>query len=171
MEVIKRTPIGKSYLQGEGAYQNELDELNKSMPAIGGADTLNGELVRAVNRLYYDYSNNGNCNALNIDVYEVETGYEDEDGNIEYDEEEERTWNPYYEKFFGLIVNTCECALTGEERLSFINNMSRLEDIVLYCDPSYSDKELQVYDYMVDVVVWYVLNHEDKPLPEGYVNK
>ena len=66
MEAMKRTPLGKSYWNNEGAYQKELDELSEKMPVCGAADTLNGELVRAANRLYYDYCNNGNCNACLI---------------------------------------------------------------------------------------------------------
>ena len=168
METIKRTVVGKSYWKNEGAYQAELDELNKQMPLKGAAETLNGELVRAINRLYYDYCNNGNMNACVLKIEEVETGWEDEDGNMEYEEEETREWNHYYEKFYDLILNTIECYLTGNERQEFIKAMSKLEDMVIGYEPGFSDEEMHVYDTVTDFVVWYVLNHEDKPLPEYY---
>jgi len=168
---MKRTPLGESYWNNGGAYQKELDELNEKMPVIGAADTLNGELVRAVNRLYYDYCNNGNSNACMVDIDEIETGYEDEDGNMEYEEEETRTWNPYYEKFFNLILDTVESALEGRERETFLSSMAKLEDMVIGLEPGFSAQEMNVYDTVTDYVVWYVLNHEDKPLPERYDRK
>lgn len=36
---------------------------NDLVPAQGEAETVEGELIRAVNRLFYEYCNNGNCNA------------------------------------------------------------------------------------------------------------
>lgn len=171
MESIKRTSVGKSYWNNEGAYQEELDKLNEQMPAMGAAETLNGELVRAINRLYYDYCNNGNINACTVKTCEVETGWEDEDGNMEYEEEESREWNPYYEKFYDLILNTIECSLTGDERNEFIKAMSMLEDMVVGYEPGFSDDEMHVYDTVTDFVVWYVINHEDRTLPDSYDNR
>ena len=168
---MKHTEVGKSYWNNEGAYQADLDELNKQMPATGAADTLNGELVRAINRLYHDYCNNGNCNACELRFYEVGTGFYDEYGDEEYEEEETREWSSYYEKFYDLILNTIECCLTGEERNEFIKAMSKLEDMVIVYEPGFSDEEMHVYDTVTDYVVWYVLNHDDMPLPEDYYKK
>lgn len=51
------------YCDGNGKFQKEYDELNdKLVPAMGKCDTLEGELLRAIDRIYYDYYNNGNCN-------------------------------------------------------------------------------------------------------------
>jgi hypothetical protein len=168
METMKTTPLGKSYWENEGIYQKELDELNENMPARGSADTLNGELVRAVNRLYYDYCNNGNGNACHIKYHEVFTGYTDDEGNDEYEDEEERGWNPFYERFYDLILNAIESCLTGDERKVFVENMAKVEDMVINYEPCFSDEEMHVYDLMTDYVIWYVLNHADKPLPESY---
>jgi hypothetical protein len=33
------------------------------VPSCGAANTVKGELIRAIGRLEYEYSNNGNCNA------------------------------------------------------------------------------------------------------------
>ena len=54
----RTTPAGNTYWDANGAYQKELDELySKLVPASGDAETVHGELVRAVNRLYYEYCN------------------------------------------------------------------------------------------------------------------
>jgi hypothetical protein len=51
------------YWNKQGQYQAEFDAMsNELMPVSGAADSLAGELVRAVNRLYYDAFNNGFCN-------------------------------------------------------------------------------------------------------------
>ena len=51
------------YWDKAGTYQAEFDELTGTlMPLSGPCDTFAGELVRAVNRLYYDAFNNGFCN-------------------------------------------------------------------------------------------------------------
>jgi hypothetical protein len=51
------------YWNNQGQYQGEFDQLtNTLMPAMGAAETVAGELVRAANRIYYDAFNNGFCN-------------------------------------------------------------------------------------------------------------
>jgi len=47
------------YWNHQGRLQREFDELIKLMPASGAADTVAGELIRAANRLAYDFYNNG----------------------------------------------------------------------------------------------------------------
>jgi hypothetical protein len=48
-----------TYWNGTGKYQTQFDELIKLMPASGSCDTMAGELIRAANRLAYDFYNNG----------------------------------------------------------------------------------------------------------------
>lgn len=51
------------YWNNQGRYQAEFDRYTEQlMPAEGHADTVAGELVRSVNRIYYDAFNNGFCN-------------------------------------------------------------------------------------------------------------
>ena len=51
------------YWNNQGTFQSEFDALTQElMPAMGEAESLAGELVRAANRLYYDAFNNGFCN-------------------------------------------------------------------------------------------------------------
>ena len=162
MEQMKRTTLGQSYWNGQGAYKKELDVLNEQMPAEGSAETLNGELVRAANRLYWDYCNNGNGNAVDI-KYESDWTYGDDD-----DEHEVRSWNPFFEKFYRLILDTLEKVKNEFDWNAFIKNMRTLEQMIVEYEPGFEDKDMAVYDYMMDAVVWYVSNHPDKDLPVTY---
>lgn len=78
------TEKGKSYWNNNGAYQEQYDKLyNELVPSSGEADTVHGEMIRAVSRLFYDFCNNGNCNVREIERDECEEcggyGYEDEE--------------------------------------------------------------------------------------------
>ena len=64
------TKLGNSYWDGNGAYQSQMDSfIEKFIPARGRAETLVGEIVRAANRLYYEYLNNGNINAIDTQMH------------------------------------------------------------------------------------------------------
>lgn len=57
-EVLK-----SSYWNNNGKFQNEYDTLFSTLvPSQGKCETVEGELLRAVGRIYYDYYNNGNLN-------------------------------------------------------------------------------------------------------------
>ena len=61
------TESGKSYWNNNGAYQEQYDKLYESLvPSRGESDTVHGEMLRAVSRLFYDYCNNGNCNIRDV---------------------------------------------------------------------------------------------------------
>jgi hypothetical protein len=63
----KITESGKSYWNNNGAYQTEYDKLYEDLvPSRGEADTVHGEMIRSVSRLFYDFCNNGNCNVIEI---------------------------------------------------------------------------------------------------------
>ncbi len=48
------------YWREEGEFQAEFTKMTEElMPAMGAADTFAGEVIRAVNRLYYEAFNNG----------------------------------------------------------------------------------------------------------------
>jgi len=50
-----------NYWNNTGELQAEYDALYKKLvPTKGEADTEEGELLRAISSLYYDYCNNGN---------------------------------------------------------------------------------------------------------------
>lgn len=48
-----------TYWNNQGRYQAQYNELVKLMPFFGPAETLAGELIRAVSKLGYDFYNNG----------------------------------------------------------------------------------------------------------------
>lgn len=51
------------YWNNKGRFQELQDELyDMLVPDSGEADTLDGEALRAINRIYYDTFNNGCCN-------------------------------------------------------------------------------------------------------------
>lgn len=52
----------EKYWQGGGKYQQLFDELVNSLPPSGKSSTRAGEIVRAANKLMYDYYNNGMMN-------------------------------------------------------------------------------------------------------------
>jgi len=48
-----------TYWNKQGKYQEDFDRLIKLMPDYGPAPTVGGEMMRAANRLVYDFYNNG----------------------------------------------------------------------------------------------------------------
>lgn len=183
MNTVELTPLGKSYWDKSGAYQSDFDRLTKElMPASGAGETLNAELIRACNRLFYEYCNNGNCNAL-----EKEFGYEsdrcwtcggsghygddEEDecdeccgsGEVEEEVETDAYVDSYFRKFLDLIKEFVPDAA---------DDVQNVEDIImedLYSSKNqFSEHRMRAYSNMVDYVVYYVLNNEDKELPANY---
>lgn len=143
---IHITDMGKSYWDGNGAYSKEYGDLwNNLVPDKGSAKTINGELVRAIGRLNYEYYNNGNCNACE----------EDEDG--------EYCISGYYDRFLDLIEDTL-----GTECVSALCNNVRKIILRAYRSKSYFNNNMEQYNLLGDIVIWYVLNTEDKELPDWY---
>jgi len=61
-----------TYWSGTGKYQQAQEKLwEELVPKSGEAPTALGELVRSAGRLYYEFCNNGNCNAAD-GIYETE---------------------------------------------------------------------------------------------------
>ena len=53
-----------SYWSDNGKFQKEYEELHaKLVPAIGEANTVEGEALRQLVNFYYDRYNNGHCNS------------------------------------------------------------------------------------------------------------
>jgi len=165
---MKFTEIGNSYWNETGALNNEYHELySKLVPDMGEAETVEGELIRSVSRLYWDYFNNGNCNVREEEFStcchcygdgEVETVYDiDDDGDdiIEYEtcpecdgtgEVLERVFiNDYYQHFFDLIEKEVPEArpTLSEIRKEIIGNNEDFGNM---------------YDTLVDYVVFHVWN-------------
>jgi hypothetical protein len=188
MEALKLTQMPNSYWGRNGIYQKEIDELYaKHVPGQGSAKTLNGELIRSISRLFHEFCNNGNCNACYV-KYEEETyiccscggsgvameyGGEEDEWETEVDcdscggssEEVEGdcTVNEYYGKMLELISKTDK---------SLEDIVSKVENIItsnLYSSKNqYTEERMNIYNELCDRVIFYVINNEDKELPENY---
>jgi len=165
---MKFTELGKSYWNENGVYNNEYHELYKKLvPDMGEAETIEGELIRSVSRLYWDYFNNGNCNVREEIFHtcshcsgygEVETVYDiDDEGNdiIEYEtcpecdgdgEVLERVIiSDYYKHFFDLIK---------EEVVEARPTLSEIENEIKGDNEEFGN----MYETLVDYVVFHVWN-------------
>lgn len=163
---LRFSSLTSHYWDEGGAWRKEFDKLVEKMPATGSAETLNGELVRAVNRLYWDYCNNGNGNAVKIRTSNI---WGDNEA-----EEEDITWNECYKKFYDIIAETAdnvENELTQSEINEVRSALERVDYLVTsygYISDEFGDNNMHAYDVLTDFVCWYCLNHTDKPLPTWY---
>lgn len=156
------TAPGQSYWNETGVYQKEYSELyDKLVPGNGMAETLHGELIRAISRLAHEYNNNGNCNAC-----DAEWGIEDEDD--EYAEEEILSVEvaPMYAKFLGLIADN----VPGTEEA--VGEVTKI--IIKGADNPrgdyFSDANQQHYNELADRVIYHVLTTLDSSRPDDYTN-
>lgn len=188
----KRTATGSTYFNGEGAYQKEMDEMwERLVPMSGMASTLNGELVRAVSRLNYEFFTNGNLNACEQHFHDEEevcccchgTGSiedEDEDGNpteVDCPEcggsgyfveevEDECTLSAMFGNFLLLIE---ECVPEAEAEVEMVR------DIILsnlYASRNqFCERNETAYNDLMDAVAFHVLTTPDGEIPERYVEE
>lgn len=166
-----------SYWNNNGAYQKESDELyEKLVPAQGAAETLHGELIRGINRLFHEYCNNGNCNAIIVTTpqdHPYDFDEEDED-NIDWEEVEDVDINEYYGKFIDLIEDSLCDVICPDEVSSICSDIREVIEGGAYnvpCHIYFSEKNMNKYNRMCDVVIWYVLNTDDRELPTNYTRK
>lgn len=189
---VKTTELGKSYWDESGAYQKEYKELyDKLVPTSGSSETLHGELIRAISRLFYEYCNNGNCNAAEAKYGETEyTCYDccgsgeievDDEGNVEYcescdgsgvyteEEIEEVEINPFYGKFLDLIQNSLKKEFDANEVYEIVSAVEEIIKIsVEEGGVNYGNENMAAYNKLSDYVIWFVLNTDDAELPENY---
>ena len=60
----KKSEYKPKYWNHVGKYEKEMENLRaKLIPDMGKADTMHGELLRCISKLYYDVFNNGFCNS------------------------------------------------------------------------------------------------------------
>jgi hypothetical protein len=141
MPIRKTTGPGQSYWKGTGAYQKEYEELySRLVPSYGSAPTLNGELIRAISVLYHEFFENGNMNANT--------------GN--------RSVAPFFQKFLNLIKSTVPGSLdVVNEIKDAIVNQYDLND-------PFANRTISAYNKLADIVIHYVLTHDDQLLPRDY---
>lgn len=190
---VKITELGKSYWDESGAYQKEYKELyDKLVPTSGSSETLHGELIRAISRLFWDYCNNGNGNAAEAKYGETEyTCYDcggsgeieaDDEGNVEYcescggsgvyteEEIEEVEITPFYGKFLDLIQNNLEKEFDANEVYEIVSTVEEIIKISVEDHGSnyFNNENMAAYNKLSDYVIWFVLNTDDAELPENY---
>lgn len=162
------------------------------MKATGRGDNLRAEVVRAANRLYYEYFNNGNCNAREIEEQEPEEidcpicgglGYidDEEQCNCEecdglgfiYDEPEVEV---KIDKFYGAFIDLIRNAFENDNNEDGVSVIDRIENFIMNEDTdqrSYlSDKNMHMYDLMIDLVYEWAVKHENDntSIPDWYKN-
>lgn len=191
---VKTTELGKSYWDESGAYQKEYKELyDKLVPPSGSSETLHGELIRAISRLFYDYCNNGNCNAAEAEYGETEYAcdtcggsgeievYGEQDsfeccedcggsGVITEEEIESVTITSFYQEFIDLIQENLVKEFDRGEVYEIISAVERIiADSVEEHGGNYFNREnMAAYNKLSDYVIWFVLNTDDAELPENY---
>jgi len=187
----KRTTVStddNNYWNDSGAYAKEYNHLYATMvPASGEAKTLNGELIRALSRLYYEWCNNGNCNAKEVTyaIPEMSTcgncsgsGEDDEEedgvcaecgGSGEYECDDEEIDDIFVTEFYGRFLLLISTTVPESKELT-----ERVEKVIthMYTNAEeFSVANYQKYDDLVDAVVHYVLEHEDKEIPAWYLSE
>jgi hypothetical protein len=166
------TPAGQSYWNNTGAYQVEYDKMWKELvPDSGSSSTLHGELVRASGRLFYEFCNNGNCNAVEIEMTRCphcggnceEFSHTDDEGEDVYEdcswcygtgeEEGDALITDFYGEFLDLIENNVPDAPVDEVRDFITANASSRH--------KFDDREMGIYNALTDSVMHHVLTTED----------
>lgn len=168
---IRLTSPEGSYWNHNGAYQTEGDRLYEEMvPATGAAATLNGELIRGINRLFYEYCNNGNCNAA-VPHYAGCGMWDEENDDCDPDEIVGVTISSYYGKFLDLIEDALSRKIDSKEVRAITERIREIIEDGAYNSSAYvyfSKENVNVYSRMCDLVIWYVLNTPDAELPASY---
>lgn len=161
------TAEGRHYNDGEGANQELLDTLTeRMMPPSGRAATFKGEVVRAVNRLYHEYTCNGNDNFLQWSEPDY-SNFDDED-----------SWEPDVEgvtPFCRGFLDIIECYFQGtaveDEVASLLNSIERLIVNSPWVTGLYSNANFALYDRLCDYVTAYVAaDDREQELPGWYKN-
>lgn len=134
--------LRESYWNGNGKYQSVYDKLwNDLVPGAGEAETTEGELIRAVGRLSYEWYNNGNCNALY----------------------EECVIDSMYQEFLDLIE------MHVPDTRELIVRMSDIIKYENYSRSQYTEDNELVYVELTDRVVEYVAGRLNIALPAEVV--
>lgn len=145
-----------SYWAKTGKYQKEYEEMyDELVPNEGPAETVKGELIRAVSRLYYEEYNNGNTNARD---YNYDHRYDEDDDEYE---EPEIMLNEFYASFIGLIRQYVPNAH---------KELDEIKNYILSGEDSFDMSMESVYDSLVDKVVEFCMSGAPS-LEEKTINK
>jgi len=182
---IKIFNPGEDFYNGTASYYKEYQELLSQVPDEGCSDILQIEMVRAICRLTYEYSNNGNTNILQETYIEREyecstcngTGYvENEDwrgeevlcpdcggsGSCIEEEVESYKIDQFYQNFFDLFLVEISKDIDSDLVEEIVNGATQL---LLLGKPCYS------YTILFNLVMYFVLNSKQRETPEWYLTK
>ena len=170
---MRHTENGNTYWNNNGAYSKELLELyTKLVPDIGDAQTVHGELVRAVSRLGYEYYS-GNRNACV--PYYADPEYDVDDNGEEYcindDEIEHIDIDKYYDNMLNFIytysvVESLTTIQQVEEAVEGVRYVIKQAVNYKNCGGYFQESFEKCYNELTDLVMYVVLNTEDMPNPE-----
>lgn len=124
-----------SYWDGNGKYQSDFDRLFKELvPESGNAETIEGEALRAINYLSYDFFNNGNGNLFD---------------STEIEEEEEEDYyifelTDYAQNFLNTLRDFIDYKLVDKLEANIIR---------VGCKPSFNQEEINIYNDVMNAVI------------------
>ena len=151
-----------SYWDGNGKYNSDYTKLWESLvPDSGEAETIEGELIRAIGRLFHEYCNNGNCNAVEQiqEICPECEDYEDEDDDClecggDCSVLVGLELSGFYKGFLFLIKEKVGC----NREVKAVENL--ITNVDLNYNYTYNQKEMDVYNALCDKVIEYVLEKE-----------
>lgn len=165
----KQCDLTQHYWNNNGVYQDLYDSMWQSLvPASDSASTMHGELIRCISRLYYDFCNNGNCNAIDVEQDDCSycdgLGYEDVDsdescsrcdGNCTEDGE------LFITEYYDDMLSFLETYMIENQLAKDLRKWMLSEYTSRY---SFSDKQMNVYDKVVDAVMYQCLTTQNKSI-------
>jgi hypothetical protein len=165
----KECALNQHYWNNEGVYQADSERLySELVPQSDNAPTIHGEMIRCIHRLYYEFCNNGNGNAIGFVMEDCSqcggSGYEDDDETDcewcggDCMEETDVVFESYYEDMVEFLKMNMQ-----DKEVIF-----HLEDWLLETfrdNYTFSDEQMSKYDKVLDAVVFQCLTTENKPNP------
>jgi hypothetical protein len=164
--------LEQHYWNSNGVYQEQYDALWKSLvPDSGESSSIQGEMIRCIGRLYYDFCNNGNCNAIDVRMEDCDScegsGYEEDADGDEQDcgwcggdcqVEGDYYVTEYYDEMLSFLeANMSEKQLVQDLREWMVNDYQKRY--------SFSDEQMSIYDKVVDSIVYLCLTTPLIPNP------
>jgi hypothetical protein len=146
----------------EGKYETEFREMTeKLMPDSGDSDTLVGQILTSLNRLSYDYYNNGNGNITDY----VVTRDEEWSDEIISDEEGDYVISDFYQSLFDTLK---DISSDVQKIVEDIENFCCLGEISHSFQ--FSEENKSKYNLLIDLCMEAILTGkiEDKVMPKRY---
>jgi hypothetical protein len=148
----------KSFYDGTHPLTAKYQELYDALvPATDEADTVEGEALRAMSRLGYEYYNNGNGNARESDRWD-RPYY---DGDDDYDDDEYGNPNSEINEFYQAFIDYLYAVVPN-----FRSHSRAIENIIRTVpDTTYDDAETAVYEKALEAVVIWIIAKDGRYTP------